>query len=368
MNFPRLYKRSESPYWFSSWYLPDGKRQQRSLRGLNLTVDIPREEATLILYQHLGIDKPDPAIPTPEKLTLAWFRGEILRRVEREGWRKSTIREYQIALNHLLAMLDPGLLLTDVKKLHVSQLQDYLLEKENAPLTVNKVCSQLRAAFERMVDDEVLDKNPFRKFRKLSPGEFPPRHFTPEQLSVFLEEVNACGDEPLIHYIYICTALGLRRTEVLRILREDVDMVHGRVRVENVKRRNIPKRWITIPPAVNEDFQWFLSLPVLQPFAWCHPDTVTHRVKKLILRAGLPESLHLHSLRHTFATLALAQGESVVRVRDAMGHTDIKTTIGYSHTTADGGKPIDLGVDLGAHRDRTVTKTVTVKNFKEAAY
>jgi integrase/recombinase XerD len=218
-----------------------------------------------------------------------------------------------------------------------------------------------------MVDDEVVDKNPFRKFRKLSPKEFSQRHFTHEQLIKFLKVVDECGDEPLIHYLYICAALGLRRTEVLMIQREDVDMVNGRVRVENVKRRNMPKRWITIPPGVREDFQWFLSQPLLQPFYWVNPDTVTHRVKKLIRKAELPESLHLHSLRHTFATLALAQGESVIRVRDAMGHTDIKTTMGYTHTSADGGKPIDLGIDLGAYRVRTVTKNVTGENVLKAA-
>jgi hypothetical protein len=147
IKLPRIYKRSDSHYWWCTWLLPDGTRKNKYLHDLDLTYDISREDAEKILYKHLGIDEPE-IIPTPDALTLAWFRDETNRRVVREGWRKNTIREYQIAFEHFINMLSPDLLITEVKKLHVSQFQDYLLEKGNAPLTVNKVCSELRAAFQ----------------------------------------------------------------------------------------------------------------------------------------------------------------------------------------------------------------------------
>jgi len=64
--------------------------------------------------------------------------------------------------------------------------------------------------------------------------------------------------------------------------------------------------------------------------------------------AKLPTDLHLHSLRHTFATLALRY-ESVWRIRDHMGHSKVQTTQGYAHTDVDDGKHIDIGVDISKH-------------------
>ena len=65
--------------------------------------------------------------------------------------------------------------------------------------------------------------------------------------------------------------------------------------------------------------------------------------------AGLPESLHLHSIRHTFVTFAL-QHESAWRVRDHVGHSDIKTTQQYAHTDVDDGIEINIGINLDEHR------------------
>ena len=81
--------------------------------------------------------------------------------------------------------------------------------------------------------------------------------------------------------VYICIATGIRRREALLILREDVDLEKNRVSVMNIKHSKKIKRWITIPIAVIEDFEWFLeNYPGDKPFYICHPDTLTHWVKR----------------------------------------------------------------------------------------
>ena len=53
------------------------------------------------------------------------------------------------------------------------------------------------------------------------------------------------------------------------------------------------------------------------------------RIKKL---GGLPESLHLYTLRHNFASQLIMAGQDLETVKRLMGHTDIKTTMdNYAH-------------------------------------
>jgi integrase len=48
-------------------------------------------------------------------------------------------------------------------------------------------------------------------------------------------------------------------------------------------------------------------------------------------RAELPADLHQHDLRHRRVTKWLAAGKSPVLVQKAMGHSDLRVTLGYTH-------------------------------------
>ena len=51
-------------------------------------------------------------------------------------------------------------------------------------------------------------------------------------------------------------------------------------------------------------------------------------------RAGL-ENVRLHDLRHSFASRALALGESLPMIGKLLGHTKIQTTARYAHLARD---------------------------------
>lgn len=62
-----------------------------------------------------------------------------------------------------------------------------------------------------------------------------------------------------------------------------------------------------------------------------HPDTVTDWFSKFIKRSGLP-NVTLHSLRHTNATLMIAEGTDVCTVSRRLGHANTATTLNiYAH-------------------------------------
>ena len=62
-----------------------------------------------------------------------------------------------------------------------------------------------------------------------------------------------------------------------------------------------------------------------------HPDTITSWFEKFIKRHGFPH-VTLHSLRHTNATLMIAEGVDVKTVSKRLGHANTSTTLNiYTH-------------------------------------
>ncbi len=62
------------------------------------------------------------------------------------------------------------------------------------------------------------------------------------------------------------------------------------------------------------------------------PSSFTWRFKLILRKHGLPESLNVHSLRHTNASLLIAGGTDVTTVAGLLGYAQPSTTLDiYSH-------------------------------------
>ncbi|MBW9118900.1 tyrosine-type recombinase/integrase [Microbacterium trichothecenolyticum] len=54
-------------------------------------------------------------------------------------------------------------------------------------------------------------------------------------------------------------------------------------------------------------------------------------IKELCRKAGLPENVHPHSLRHSYATALVRAGMSIQDTQASMDHADVRTTMHYYH-------------------------------------
>ncbi|MDO4847502.1 MAG: site-specific integrase [Clostridiaceae bacterium] len=63
------------------------------------------------------------------------------------------------------------------------------------------------------------------------------------------------------------------------------------------------------------------------------PASIVRKLHRMQKRAGLPE-IRFHDLRHSFATLSLAQGQDIKTISHMLGHTDAGFTMNtYMHVT-----------------------------------
>ena len=332
-----------SPYWYYDLLL-SGKRLRGST-GLR-RAEYSKEEAYRHALIDLHIDGDEQ--PEPGEESIGWLRDYILRWARHEGRADKTIEAYEGAFRHFIGYLTAQYPVKDIQRITVIRFQEHLLANGLKPGSVNIYCRHLRAAFGRLVDDEILDRNPFRKFRTLHDGSESPRHLSLDEIKRFLASVQTEKNEAYRRLLYLYLFIGRRRCEVLDLHRNDVDLDQMIIRIENNKDRADRKQVLDLsqsPEFIRDSVRWFMERSNSDyPFKVCHKDTISRRAKKHFLAAGLSGDLKLHSLRHTFVSRALNQGVDIYKVKEWLGHSRVAVTEMYAHDRPEGG--IDLNIDV----------------------
>ncbi len=129
---------------------------------------------------------------------------------------------------------------------------------------------------------------------------------------------------------------GCRRNEILTLRWEDVDLEANELRLRDGKTG---ARTVPLSPSAA---RLLAGLPRVAGNSWVIPGRKpsTHRSDLdepwafVRARAGL-DDVRLHDLRHSFASRALALGESLPVIGKLLGHTQVETTARYAHLARD---------------------------------
>jgi len=132
---------------------------------------------------------------------------------------------------------------------------------------------------------------------------------------------------------------GLRVGEAVRLRPEHIESTRMQVRVEQGKGRKdrytilsekclvlLREYWRMYRPG-----HWlFFGKDKTKPMPVETAQKVYYQAKE---KAGIARGLGIHTLRHCFASHALEQGVELFIIKRWMGHSSIKTTCTYLHTS-----------------------------------
>ncbi len=291
-------------------------------------------------------------------LTLATFLNQWLGEVVKPSVRPWTYRGYEV---HVRLHIGPSLGSLPLERLepqHVQALLNQKLKEGLSPKSVRYIRGTLRTALNQAVRWGLVGRNAAALVDGPRVPTYEIQPFSIDEARRFL--VAAKGDR--LEALYsVALTLGLRQGEALGLRWQDVDVQLGYLRVARQLQRidgtfqlvepktARSRRTIVMPSSVakvldehrnrqqgergNAGKEWNERGLVFTRADGFPLDgtVVTHQFHKFLQRAGLPQR-RFHDLRHSCATLLLAQGVSPRVVMEILGHSHIALTMNtYTH-------------------------------------
>ena len=144
--------------------------------------------------------------------------------------------------------------------------------------------------------------------------------------------INCCPPH-LKPIVQVALHTGMRKSEILNLRWEQVDLVHRFVLLDmtkNGERREIPidtTLWNMLnemPHSIESNYV-FTGLKTGVPYK-----SVKKSFCAALKKAGI-SNFRFHDLRHTFASHLVMAGVDLTSVKELLGHTSLTMTLRYAH-------------------------------------
>ena len=179
-----------------------------------------------------------------------------------------------------------------------------------------------------------------------------PEILSREELARLFEAAANLRTRTLLMTAY---AAGLRVSEVCALRVADIDSAPDRMCIRVVAGKGGKDRYTLLSPSLLEALRVYWR--ICKPRDWLFPRTTDaarpfdvssaqRAYYRARVRAGIPKTGGIHTLRHAFATHLLEAGVDLATLAKLLGHGHLSTTQRYLHLARPGSIPHDSPLDL----------------------
>ena len=312
----------------------DGKSRRVTLgRHGVISADQARRQAALTIARIKGGEAPEST--SPGTVTVAVLAERYLKEYVAVHCKSSSAKLYRRALDKFILPAYGRVAIEAVEREHVSALHYSL---RDIPYQANRVL-EIESKMFNLAELWGLRReggNPCRFVRKYKERKRE-RFLSDEEFRRLGEVLNEMEVEGSVS-AFAAAAIRLlmltecRRNEIVTLRWEDVDLDASELRLPDGKTG---ARLVPLSPVAAAVLS---RLPRIAGNPWVIPGSKPgahlsdlqppwERVRR---RAGL-DDVRIHDLRHSFASRALALGESLPMIGKLLGHTQVQTTARYAH-------------------------------------
>jgi len=293
----------------------------------------------------------------------------------RLGVKESTLNRVLGIFKHHIT---PSLGSLPIDEINWQQCQQAALTWRKQVKQFNKLVQYAGLVFRTAQRMGVIDTNPMKlvDIPKLPATTLKPRNFwTAGELTTFLKAVDMTDSMPQherydrVAFFYLLATTGMRKGEAIALTWNDLDFERGTVKIDKTISRTIDNHQTVSTPKTANAYrtlkldaltisrlkayrQHFKVIPSASSAVFRNRKgnrlslmTPNHWLSTFIEQTGLP-TINVHGLRHTFASIQVANNINVKALQMQLGHSDIKITLNiYAHLSQEelSAKVFDVG-------------------------
>lgn len=249
-----------------------------------------------------------------------------------DGLSPKTLKSYRDNLNAFARRVDKHV--SSINADDIREYIGYLSDRGLADSTLQLHVNILRSFFAWMNLEDIIKKNPMLKIKSLKVDKLRARRpLTAEQLEKLRDECQTYKEKALVEFM---VSSGCRLSEVIGI---QVEQVNWHERSVVVLGKGNKERTVYFSVRAKVMLQAYLEqrrggealfASSRAPYGPMQDRAVQKILKALGERAAIPQRVHPHILRHTFASNAINAGMDITIIQQLLGHSDPKTTLIYA--------------------------------------